>query len=203
MNYQILRPVRLIAVFLMMTGLSVGCATVVVPLSPTDITMTDADTDHGWLLGTIHLTRHESDHTEKFTKMRMVDMKWWLEEETTGKRFHISPLPIDGPFAVKLPAGSYRVTGIGFSNMRGVWHTALPAEFRVRSRGCTSLGTWALQMQTGFFSGWITREVFADHRFTQDASESIHEVQGCPTVVAPVESPVQSSIELDVHLHAF
>jgi hypothetical protein len=119
MNYQILRPVRLIAVFLMMTGLSVGCATVVVPLSPTDITMTDADTDHGWLLGTIHLTRHESDHTEKFTKMRMVDMKWWLEEETTGKRFHISPLPIDGPFAVKLPAGSYRVTGIGFSNMRG------------------------------------------------------------------------------------
>lgn len=203
MNDQILRHGFFISTLLMFAGLAIGCTTVLVPVSPADITVTAADKDHGWLLGRIHLTRHEMDHTEKFKKMRMVDMKWWLEEDLAGKRFQISHLPIDGSFAVKLPVGSYRIRGISFSNMRGVWHTVLPAEFRVRSRGCTSLGTWALQMQTGFFSGWITREVFADHRCAQDASEGIHEVQGCPIVVAPVESPVQSSIELDVHLHAF
>lgn len=71
---------------------------------------------HGWLLGRIDLTRHEMDHTENFKKMRMADMKWWLEEETDGKRFQISRLPINDPFAIKLPAGSYRVTGISFGS---------------------------------------------------------------------------------------
>lgn len=203
MNNQILRHVCVISTLLMFAGLTFGCTTVLVPRSPAGITVTDADKDHGWLLGRILLTRHEMDHTEKFKKMRMVDMKWWLEEEASGKRFQISHLPIDDSFAVKLPAGSYRVTGIGFNNMRGVWHTMLPAAFSVQSRECTSLGTWALQIRTGFFSGWITREVFAEGRSTQDDSESLLEVQGCPTVVAPVESPVQHSIALDSHMHGF
>lgn len=203
MNDHILRHIFFMSPLLLFAGLALGCTTVLVPVSPADITMTDADKDHGWLLGRIHLTRHELDHTEKFRKMRMTDMKWWLEEETDGKRFQISRLPIEGAFAVKLPAGSYRVTRIGFNNMRGVWHTMLPAAFHIQPRECTSLGTWALEMQTGFFSGWITREVFTDHRLTQDDLGSLLKVQGCGTPVAPLESPVQSLIELDIHADAF
>lgn len=203
MNNHILRHVCFIGMLLMFAGLTLGCTTVLVPRSPAGITVTDADKDHGWLLGRIHLTRHEMDHTEKITKMRMVDMQWRFEEEASGKRFQISHLPIDDSFAVKLPAGSYRVTGVGFNNMRGGWHTMLPAAVSVQSRECTSLGTWVLQIQTGFFRGWITREVVNERRFTQDDSDSLLEVQGCPAVVEPVESPVQHAIALDSHVGGF
>lgn len=201
MSDQILRHIRLMSMFLVIAGSALGCTTALVPVSPADIIMPDTDEDHGWVLGNIELIRKEGDRTVVLREV--VDMSWWLEEETDGDRFQISRLPIDGPFAVKLPTGSYRVTRIGFNNKRGVWLTKLPTEFRVQSRECTFLGTWLLQMRTGTYRGWIAREVVHDHGLTQDESGSMSKVQGCPTLVAPLESSVQRPIKLHTPVRVF
>jgi hypothetical protein len=63
-----------------------------------------------------------------------------LEEEAKRKRFVIADLPTDGPFVLKLPTGSYRIKGISFENLWGIWRTMLPTTFVIHPRECTSLG---------------------------------------------------------------
>jgi hypothetical protein len=126
-------------------------------------------------------------------------MKWWIEEKTHRKQLLLTHLPVDGPFTVKLPAGSYRITGISFDSTRGVWHTLLPATFDIRPRECTSLGIWKLQMRTRVFAGWITREVFNDRELAHDNLRQIFGARGCPALATPLESPVRSSLRLSFH----
>ncbi len=201
MSDQILRHLCLMSVFLVIVGSALGCTTALVSVSPADIIMLDTDEDHGWLLGKIELVRKEGDRAVILKEI--VDMNWWLEEETDGERFKISHLPINGPFAVQLPAGSYRVTRIGFHNKRGEWITELPATFRVQSRECISLGEWVLQMRTGTYRGWVTREVAHYDGLTQDGSEHIPNVKDCPTLVAPLEPSVQRPIKLHTPVRVF
>lgn len=60
----------------------------------------------------------------------------------------INHVPVDGPFVLGLPAGSYHLVGGSLDNSLGVWQTSLPTTFNVRPYECTYLGTWELQMQT-------------------------------------------------------
>lgn len=77
-------------------------------------------------------------------------------EETQGTRIVLADLPTAGPFAVKLPTGSYRVIRVRFDNLWGTWRTMHPTSFQVQPGGCTSLGTWKLQRETESLTDWIT-----------------------------------------------
>lgn len=195
MNYRTSRHVLLMGALVIGITFSGGCATRVVPVSPEDIRI--ADEDHGVLFGKSHLTRNGQDQSTglKWPK----EMKWWVTEETHGKSFLIAHLPTDGPFAVRLPAGSYRVTDINFPGVRGLWHTIIPTSFTIRSRECTSLGSSELEMQTGFLTGWITRTVSNEQELLQDDFESLLKTQNCPTAVAPLDSPTKSLVRLWFH----
>jgi hypothetical protein len=106
---------------------TLGCTTVV-PVSPIG-----ADEGHGLLFGNMQLVWNETEDSEGFKQP--VDMKWWIEEETQGKRYLTAYIPTQGPFTLKLPAGSYRVREISFYSRRGIWHSALPTTFQIQPRG--------------------------------------------------------------------
>lgn len=100
---------------LVLGGLASGCATVVRPLSPAQPISTDGS--HGLLVGHIRLAWHEPDQSAR--SKQPLAMKWSLTEEMQGTHIVLADLPTAGLFAVKLPAGSYRLTGISFNNLRG------------------------------------------------------------------------------------
>jgi len=195
MNHQNFHHILFMSALVIGISFAGGCTTHVVPVSPSEITITDEG--HGVLFGKVHLTRNGQDPSVDLQWPR--EMKWWVEDEPHGKRFLITHLPINGPFAVKLPAGSYRVTDISFPSARGLWHTVLPTAFTIRSRECTSLGTSEIEMHTGFFTGWIIRNVYNEQALLQDDFESLLETKQCPTTVAPLESPVKNVVRLWFH----
>jgi hypothetical protein len=189
MNYPVFRRSMVLMGILLSVHFALGCATVVSPVSSSEVASVDAN--HGLLVGTIHLTHGPGDL--KWSR----EMKWWVEEQTSGSRIFIKHLPLEGPFVLKLPPGSYRVTDITFTSIRGLWHTVLPTTFSIQPKACTSLGTWELEMQTGFFSGWMTRHVSHEEKVAHDAIERAFGAEGCPTLVAPLESPVKSLVKLN------
>ncbi len=201
MCIRMVRHVWFTLMVLPLVGLALGCTTTLVPGSPAAITRLETDDEQGWLLGDVHLAHQEAERSAG--RRGTIGMKWWLEEETAGTRLQIARLPSDGPFAVKLQAGSYRVTRIGFDNTRGGWQTEWPTAFHLQSRECTSLGTWALQMQTGTYRGWVTREVAHDHGRTQDESGRRLEIRRYPTLIAPLDLSVWNSIELHTPVRVF
>ncbi len=174
----------------LVVSMAVGCASLRVPLVPSHIAIPDED--HGLLLGKIHLTRDGKSPSEGLGWPK--EMKWWVEDEATGTRLMIGHLPLDGPFAVQLPVGSYRVTDISLAGTRGIWHTMLPTTFTIRPRECTALGTLDLEMQTGFFTGWMTRQVSHEKGIAYGKMGEMYGAQGCPTLVAPLETPVKSVV---------
>ncbi|MDX2251059.1 MAG: hypothetical protein NW202_02125 [Nitrospira sp.] len=109
-------------------------------------------------------------------------MKWSLEKETQGKHLVLADLPTAGPFIVKLPVGSYRVSSISFDGSGGIWHSVLPATFLIQSGNCTSLGTWELQREIDSLADWITGHVFKEFEPTHVELQQVLASQGCPTV---------------------
>lgn len=192
MNYSLVRFEHLVTVLLLVAGASYGCTTRVVPVSHSDTELIDEN--HGLLLGTHRLSANEPSRLSDLKWSS--DMKWWIEEVTHGKRSLIVRLPLDGSFAVKLPAGSYRVTKMVFDSSRGKWHTVLPTAFEIRPRECTSLGTSELQVQMGFLAGWITRQVLKEQELAGDDHGRIARGERCPTSIAQLESPVKRSVKL-------
>lgn len=195
MNRSLFRLVYLVSVLLLVAGASYGCTTRVVPILHSDTEM--IGDGHGLLLGTHRL---DQDGKTQLSALKWSsDMKWWIEEVTHGKRSQIVRLPLDGAFAVKLPAGSYRVTSIVFDSSRGKWHTVLPTSFEIRPRECTSLGTSELRLQVGFLGGWITRQVLNEQELAGDDRERVVRGEKCPTSMAPLESPVKRSVKLGLY----
>lgn len=194
MSHQILRHGFLRST-LLFAGVTLGCATVVTPISPSDTAK--ADENHGLLVGTIQLIQAGTAQSAALQWPR--EMQWWVEEQTSGSRILINHLPLDGPFVLKLPPGSYRVTDITFRSIRGIWHTVLPTTFSIQSEACTTLGIWELEMQTGFFTGWVTRQVSHEQEFDQDEFGRFLDAKGCPTLVAPLDYHVKRSVGLYFH----
>ncbi len=192
MNYPILRRGMVLMGILVLAHFALGCTSVVVPVSHSELATTDKN--HGLLVGSIHLAHAGKAQPADSKQSR--EMKWWIEEQTSGSRILISHLPLDGPFVLKLPLGSYRVTDIMLTSVRGLWHTVLPTTFSIQPESCTALGTWELEMQTGFFTGWMTRHVSHEEGIAHDAIERAFGAEGCPTLVAPLESPVKSLVKL-------
>lgn len=185
-----------VSLFLLVSSVALGCASIVVPAPPSDNEMA-IDEGYGLLVGTHRL---DQDGKIQLSELKWSsDMKWWIEEVSHAKRSQIVRLPLDGAFTVKLPVGSYRVTKIVFDSSRGKWHTVLPTTFDIRPRECTSLGTSALQIQVGFLGGWITRQVLNEQGFVDDGRERIAGGDRCPLSVAQLESPVKRFVKLGTY----
>jgi len=190
MKHTILCQRLILTSAFLLTGFAAGCTTVVKPLSPSIPILTEGG--QGLLVGQIRLAWHGPDQPNAVSPPW--NMNWSLEEETGGKHLLLADLPTAGPFVVKLPAGSYRVTGIRFDGVWGTWHTVLPTAFRVQSGGCTSLGTWELQRERESFADWITGHVFKDLESTHVELQSVLATQDCSAVAASSESPVRSKL---------
>ena len=158
----------------------------VVPLKPGSVAMEDSD--HGLVFGRIHVTENG--------KERPLDLKWLIAKGPHGRPVLIDELPIDGPFAVRLPAGSYRLTEVRLDIAQGVWQASLPATFTVRSRECTYLGTWELDLHTEFFSAGVTRQVHDEQKRDEDDFHRIFRAGSCPILKAPLASSMESSATL-------
>lgn len=189
MYHQALRRTIALVGTLLLSSFALGCMTVVTPVSSPDAAMTDQN--HGLLVGSIHLTPNEKDLSPMY-------MKWWIEEETRGTHILLTHLPINVPFAVRVPAGSYRVTDASFHTGQGVWLTELPTKFTVLSRECTSLGMWNLELQSGFQAGWLTPQVSNEQVLAKDRLRSTSDGQSCPTVVASLNPEGQHSMRLSL-----
>ena len=190
MNHVLHHHSVMVLSILLEAHLALGCTTVV-PILPVD-----ADEGKGLLFGHMHLAWNETERSEG--SKQSVYMKWWIEEETQGKRFLTVYIPTEGPFTLKLPAGSYRVREVSFYSGRGIWHSALPTTFQIRPRGCTSLGAWKLQLQTGFFGGWVRREVYSQEPSPQDFQRVVIP-DDCPTAQAPLDASVKRRLKLNFH----
>jgi hypothetical protein len=189
MNYPTLRHGFVFASVLLLSGFTVGCTTVVTPISTSD--SVSMDESYGLVFGNIRLAWYGTDQPERLEQP--LTMKWSIEEETRGERFLIGDLPTQGPFVLRLPAGSYRLNSISFDSIGGKWHTVLPTTLQVQSGGCTSLGTWELERETESFAGWITGHVVKDLEPTQAELQQMSPIKDCPTL-ADLESPVRSKL---------
>lgn len=142
-----------------------GCTTVVTPLQPGDLTSLPKS-NHGLVLGRVHLMWNEVEQRATAPGPLVVD--WLITEEKSGTQLRIDHLPIDGPFVVDLPAGSYRLTRVNLvAGIVGVFKTSFPATFSVRPQECTYVGTWELEMQTESFAGTMTRQVIDQQALAQ------------------------------------
>ncbi len=195
MNWPIVRHNLVCAGILFLSVSAGGCATVVAPIPVSDSVSSTVRTDdsHGLLFGNMRLTWHSTADRSEGIKLPQ-GMRWTLEEEAKGKRFVIADLPTDGPFVVKLPAGSYRVKGISFDSLWGIWHTVLPTTFQIQPRGCTSLGTWELQRETEFNVGWITGQVLEDIEPAEGELEQVLVRRECPNLAAPLDPSMRSKL---------
>jgi hypothetical protein len=169
-----------------------GCTSVVVPLKAGAAALEDSH--HGLVFGRVHLTENRKDQHPGV--LSSIDLEWLITEESLGRRILIDELPTDGPFVVKLPSGSYHLTTVNLDIVVGVWQASLPATFVVRPGECTYLGTWELDMQTGSFSGSITRRVEDQQRRDEEDLRRIIGASSCPILKAPLELPMDSSITL-------
>lgn len=148
-----------------------GCTTVVTPLQPGDPTFIPKP-DHGLVLGRIHLMWNGAQQRASAPSPLVVD--WLITEEKSGTQLHIDHVPVDGPFVLDLPAGSYRLTRVSLvDDILGYSRTALPATFSVRPQECTYLGTWELEMQTKSFAGTMTRQVLDQQELAQRDLQAI------------------------------
>lgn len=123
-------------------------------------------------------------------------MKWRLTDEKSGKQLVIDQVPVDGPFVLNLPVGSYRLTAVSFDNGLGMWQTPLPTSFTVRSKECTYVGTWDLTMQTEFFSGLLTRQVRDQQEQAEQDMRTIIGDRTRPPMVAQLGASGQSPMIL-------
>lgn len=171
---------------------TMGCTSVVTPLKPDDVTSLEKP-DQGYVLGRVHLQWNGKSQTvgqSPFT------MKWRLTDEKSGTQMVIDQVPVDGPFVLNLPAGSYRLTAVSFDNGLGVWRTPLPTSFSVRPQECTYVGTWDLTMQTKFFTGTLTRQVRNQQEQAETDMRTIMGDRAWPPMVAQLGEPGHSPMVL-------
>lgn len=197
MNCSVCRSMCLVVLLTLQADLSFGSTAVVVPHSALE--RVQADDDYGVLLGTHHIVTNVSHngqgHAPEFTHSK--EMEWHIEEVTEGKRFLTILVPTHGPFVVRLPVGSYRVTTMRFPSPEGFWHGVLPTAFEIRPWECTSLGTSMLQMRVGFVTGWISRHVLHEQEISRANHDQLIGGNRCLISKAPLTSSVKQPVRLD------
>jgi len=185
------RPGRSLAFLLVGLVATMGCTTVVTPLKPGATSLEGPD--HGYVLGRVHLQWNgKAQAVGQFP----FDMKWRLTDEKSGAQLVVDRIPVDGPFVLNLPVGSYRLTAVSFDNGLGMWQTPLPTTFSVRPQECTYIGTWDLTMQTEFFSGLLTRRVRDQQEQAEEDMRTIMGDRTWPPMVSQLGTSMQSPLVL-------
>lgn len=179
-------------IFLLGLVVTMGCVTVVTPLKPGTVTSLEAP-DRGYVLGRVHL---QWNGKTQIVGQFPFNMKWRLIDEKSGTQLVIDQVPVDGPFVLNLPVGSYRLTTASFDNGLGMWQTPLPTSFSVRPQECTYVGTWDFTMQTEFFSGLLTRRVRDQQEQAEKDMQAIMGDRAWPSMVAQLGPPGQSPMTL-------
>lgn len=183
----------LVPLFLML-NVMLGCAAVLTPMTPG--ANDSLSPDEGLVLGRIHISNGEAFASSRQPFRTSFHMQWRLKDQKLGKEFVIDPLPKDGPFAVKLPTGSYELTALSFDTALGIWQAALPATFTVTSQACTYLGTWELRANAGFFGGSIVRHVIDQHALAEnDLQTFVNDRPGRP-IITELSTPMTSPLML-------
>ncbi|MBX3349495.1 MAG: hypothetical protein KF747_12185 [Nitrospira sp.] len=197
MKCLVCRSMCFVALLILQVDLSFSSTAVVVPLSALE--RVQVDDDHGVLLGTHHVimnaNRNGQGHAPEFTHSKA--MEWHIEEVTEGKRFLTIHVPTHGPFVVRLPVGSYRVTMMRFPSPEGTWHGGLATTFEIRPGECTSLGTSMLQMQLGFVTGWISRHVLHEQEISRANHDQLIGGNRCLISKAPLTTSLKHPIKLN------
>lgn len=173
-----------------------GCAAVLTPMTPG--ANDPLRPDEGVVLGRIYITdsNGQAFASPKQPFRTSFHMQWRLKDQKVGKEFVIDPLPHNGPFAVKLPTGSYELTTLSFDTALGIWQASLPTTFTVSSQACTYLGTWELRTKAGFFDGSIVRHVVDQHALAEsDLQTFVHNQLGHP-MMTELSSPMASPLLL-------
>ena len=168
-----------------------GCVTHVRPLQPETVVPPPAE--EGLVLGRIHLVYNGKEQRNGLRSP--ATLEWRMADEPKGKRYLVSDLPVDGNFVLKLPVGRYRIATIVFQDALGQWSANLPASFTV-DVGCTSLGTWELNFQTGPFTGQASGKVINQVQEMSDLLSRISHGDSCPLTTAPLETAVRGSMKL-------
>ena len=152
--------------------------------------------DEGLVLGRIHLEENGSESQASPVQPfhSRFHIQWRIREQTLGKEFLIDGLPSDGPFVVKVPSGSYRLTAFSFDTAMGIWQASLPTIFDVGPRKCTYLGTWQLRTKAGFFDGSINRQVLNQHSLAESDLKSF--VSNGLEMVTQLSSSMESPLIL-------
>lgn len=196
MYYPVLHRAITLVSILLWANFSVGCMTVVKPASSSEAMTTDDK--HGILFGGFHVTQKEKDPSAGPEGPRY--MKWWVQEETHGTHILLSRLPLNGPFVVKLPAGSYRITDVSLHSSQGIWHIELPKTFRVLSGECTSLGLWKLELQSEMRFGWLTQQRADEKVLAENDIGRMVETRGCHQMVAiPFDPSGKNTIRVSLY----
>ncbi|MGE0643749.1 MAG: hypothetical protein AB7P24_08770 [Nitrospira sp.] len=175
---------------------TLGCTSVRTPIKPGS--PGSLEPDEGLVLGRIQLM---GSNGERFASPNQpfrspFHIQWRLKEKSFGKEFVIDRLPREGPFVVKLPAGSYQLTAVSFDTALGIWQAILPANFTVSARGCTYLGTWELHMRAGFFDGSVFRQVIDQRSAAESDLKTFVEDGVRPPMIAQLGSAGESSLIL-------
>lgn len=189
---QALRRCILLYSILLGSGFMTGCSSVIVPLAPGGTA--SMDSGQGLVFGHIHVTVNTKEQPSKI--LLPSDVQWFLSKKGEGKVIRIDALPIDGPFAFELPAGTYRLTDINLDVTLGVREAVLPATFTVQSGACTYVGSWELAIEENFFSGSIMRRVSDQLARDVDYLRKILGNKACPLLKVPLPAALDTASEL-------
>ena len=163
-------------IFLLGTLFLSACVTPLHPVPP-GTTHLESST-HGLVFGRIAITGNVCLQMSQSCGM---DFGWWMKREDSGEYFVVNKLTKDGPFALSLPAGTYRVSAIMFRDCGGVmWHGKLPATFTVNAGEAVYLGTWTIR----FLADGLTARTHVVDNFTEERQELAKTYIGPPLPMA-------------------
>ncbi len=175
---------------------TLSCTTVLTPMKAgADRSVTS---DEGFVLGRIHVASGGGERLVSADDPfhARFHIQWRVRNQTMGKDFLVDGLPSDGPFVLKLPAGSYQLTAFNFDTALGIWQASLPTSFAVSPRECTYLGTWELRTRAGLFDGSIFRQVLDQPNVAQRDLKTFLNDGLWPPLVTQLSSAMESPLIL-------
>ena len=175
---------------------TLGCASIRTPMEPGSTS--SLESDEGLVLGRIQLMGSSGEQFASPDQpfRNPFHIQWRLKDTSIGKEFVIDRVPREGPFALKLPTGSYQLTAVSFDTALGIWQASLPTSFTVNPQGCTYLGTWELRMRAGFFDGSVSRQVIDQRSVAESDLKTFVNDELWPPMVTQLGSAGESPLIL-------
>lgn len=176
-------------------GLLLACTNTVLvrPIEPG--TAVTEKPGYGLAFGRIAIMRDGEDQLAALPRFPK-EFGWVLTQAGTGKRYVVSPLTQDGPFALELPGGFYEVTKLMYEERAGLWEGRLPASFSVKPGELTYLGTWQITFMNLGQSSKISGGVVNQLKEASDDLQQTYLGKLQPVTLGLLESALQGHISL-------